>query len=636
MNGAILMGRPSISFGAAPQWELHFCRVNDDGTLSGADLSEAVAWQAAVDTDFLSSTMPMIRTLDSGIDHSKSASGIITVNLDANTTTFFEKVDGKNSVNAYFEVRGRDSDDKVLYDYRTSIYALGAVDPQGGDPVPPVSGGITETEVYALLRAALEYEFSSDGTNWHGDQRSTDIYYRTRYPEGEWGEAINLQNGQDAPALQIKYSDDNSSWSSYGPTPTLSSHYMAQSVDGGSSWISGILFRGADGANGTGYELLGAYNASTTYHPVTASGTYECVTYEGSTYVYTAQTASSGNAPTNTSYWTLLAAKGDPGSVDNITTDDITDLDSYMSGQLSSYAKAGSVYTITQTDNTFAKKTDLNDYITTTEVDENFATKDLLSSSLNSAVGNLVSLQQWSDKNTELQGEINYLSGVISGGGGGGDLSLYTPLSTTQSISGTLQNEINTLSGNVPSSAIEGVNLNNERTLTVSDVAWVLAMPMRTTMPNANDTDQDFMFYVGTTNATYTKAHLYEKVADASATPPSEDDITISIPDYNISNATLEKTNSYWYGEYNSTAIKISTMEDSITHCETRYVIYIGNMDYPVIMSDNAVSDELPWDVYPWVIVSNGNATPVTMSHNPHGGGSRTYHWTDISPWASA
>lgn len=130
-EGAIRMDRPSISCGAAPQWELHFVRVNDDGTLSGANLSEAVAWQSAVDVDFLSGTTPMIRTLDADIDHSQAASGIITVNLDANTTTFFEKVDGRNTVNAFFEVRGRDSDDKVIYDYRFNINALGSVDPSG-------------------------------------------------------------------------------------------------------------------------------------------------------------------------------------------------------------------------------------------------------------------------------------------------------------------------------------------------------------------------------------------------------------------------------------------------------------------------------------------------------------------------
>ena len=641
-EGAIVMGRPSISCGANPQWELHFCRVNNDGTLSGADLSEAISWQSAVDVDFLSGTTPMIRTLDSGIDHSKAVSGIITVDLDANTTTFFEKVNGRNSVNAYFEVRGRNSEDKVLYDYRFNINALGAVDPSGGDPLPPVSGGVTINDVYALLRASLEYEFSDDGTNWHQTQQNADTYYRTRYPEGEWGEAISLQNGQNAPAVQIKYSNDNSSWSSYGPTPTLSSHYMAQSVDGGSSWISGILFRGADGTNGIGYELLGAYNASTTYNPVTTAGKYECVTYEGSTYAYIANAAASGNPPTDTTHWTLIAAKGDTGSVDNITTSDITDLDSYMSGQLSGYQKAGTSYTIAQTDTLLAGKANTDDVYTTDAADATFASFDYL----NQELGNYVRLSQWSNQNTIVSGQINYLSAAIDNipGGGGGDLSAYTPLSTTQSISGTLQNEISTLSTtveNLPSSAIEGVNLNNERTLTVSNVAWVLAMPMRTTMPNANDTDQDFMFYVGDdilgSTPPFIKAHLYEKKADDSATPPSEDDITISIPDYNIYNVTLTKGgDGAWRGtSQQGQDISIVYYPGSPdVRCKYTYGISINNT--VEIMGVNEVSDELPWQVYPWEIIATETTTPVTMSHNPHGGGgARTYHWEDISPWAN-
>lgn len=392
---------------------------------------------------------------------------------------------------------------------------------------------------------------------------------------------------------------------------------------------------GTNGTNGVGFKVVGEYNAGTTYHHYTTSGYYEVVTHNGSSYAYINATASSGHEPSGTdSYWELIAAKGDTGSVENITVSDITDFDSTMSGILSGYAKKGESYTVAQSNTLLAAKANANDVYTTEEADNKFVDIDELSE----ATGNLVTVSQWTNQNATFQGEINYLSGVISGGGGGGDLSNYTPLSTTQSISGTLQNEISTLSTtveNLPSSAIEGVNLNNERTLTVSNVAWVLAMPMRTTMPNANDTDQDFMFYVGETNATYTKAHLYEKKADSSATPPEDDDLFITIPDFNIDNVQLEKTNGYWYGEYQyGTSIKVYTKEDSITHCEKRYVIEISGSD--VIMSDNNVSDELPWNVYPWILILNSNATQVTMTHVPHGGsGARTYHWEDISPWAN-
>ena len=598
-DGGILMTTPTISYQAAPNWELHFVEnVDTAGLMTPIDVSQAVSWNAAVDVDFTDETQPMIRTLPSAIITSGAASGIIVVPLDANTETFYQKINGRNSIPAYFEIRGRDSNDRVIYDYRFRINALGAIDPQGGEPLPIVSGGVTMADVYALLRSAPEYRYSDDGTNWHPTQQTGDIYYQTRYDGGDWSSTIEMIKGADG-------------------------------TDGED---------GTDGTNGVGFKVVGEYNAETTYHPYTTSGYYEVVTHNGSSYAYINATASSGHEPSGTdSYWELIAAKGDTGSVDNITVSDITDFDSTMSGLLSGYALKGESYTVAQSNTLLAAKANASDVYTIEEADNKFVDIDELSE----ATGNLVTLTQWNNKNAQIQGEIDYLSGVISGGGGGGDLSLYTPLSTTQSISGTLQNEINTISGNVPSSAIEGVNLNNERTLTVSNVAWVLAMPMRTTMPNANDTDQDFMFYVGDdilgSTPPFIKAHLYEKVADASATPPSEDDITISIPDYNIYDVTLTKGgDGAWTGtSQQGQVIRIAYYHGSPdTRCKYTYGISINNT--VEIMGVNEVSDELPWQVYPWEIVQTETTTPVTMSHAPHGGGdARTYHWEDISPWAS-
>lgn len=451
-----------------------------------------------------------------------------------------------------------------------------------------------------------------------------------------------MNNGRDGYNVQFRYSANGSDWHNL---PVSSDFYMSTSNDGGTTWTSAILYHGQNGTNGTngvGFTLLGEYDGATTYHPYSANSQYEVVTYNGSMYAYINETAASGHAPTGSSdsYWQLLAAKGDPGSVDNITVSDITDFDSVMSGILSGYANTNNVYTISQTNDLLNTKANADNVYTQNEADDRFVDVD----EFERDIGSLVTLQQWNSQNATFQGEIDYLSGVISGGGGGGDLSAYTPLSTTQSISGTLQNEISTLSTtveNLPSSAIEGVNLNNERTLTVSNVAWVLAMPMRTTMPNANDTDQDFMFYVGDdilgSTPPFIKAHLYEKVADASATPPSEDDITISIPDYNIYDVTLTKGgDGAWTGtSQQGQVIRIAYYPGSPdTRCKYTYGISINNT--VEIMGVNEVSDELPWQVYPWEIVQTETTTPVTMSHAPHGGGgARTYHWEDISPWAS-
>jgi hypothetical protein len=65
--------------------------------------------------------------------------------------------------------------------------------------------------------------------------------------------------------------------------------------------------------NISGPKFVGEYNNTTTY----AVG--ESVSYNGSSYV--AFVSTTGNIPTNTSYWQLLASKGDPGSSTNFAVE---------------------------------------------------------------------------------------------------------------------------------------------------------------------------------------------------------------------------------------------------------------------------------------------------------------------------
>ncbi len=63
---------------------------------------------------------------------------------------------------------------------------------------------------------------------------------------------------------------------------------------------------GTNGTDGQGYTYLGTYNSSTSYVP------YDCVTFNGSSYVCIL--ATTNNLPTNTTYWSLYASKGDTGA----------------------------------------------------------------------------------------------------------------------------------------------------------------------------------------------------------------------------------------------------------------------------------------------------------------------------------
>lgn len=63
---------------------------------------------------------------------------------------------------------------------------------------------------------------------------------------------------------------------------------------------------GADGADGLSINWLGAYNGATAYV------VNDAVSYLGSSYINIL--ASTGNLPTNATYWALLASKGDTGA----------------------------------------------------------------------------------------------------------------------------------------------------------------------------------------------------------------------------------------------------------------------------------------------------------------------------------
>lgn len=67
---------------------------------------------------------------------------------------------------------------------------------------------------------------------------------------------------------------------------------------------------GAAGAKGVSMRLLGTWSNSTAY--VNNSAYIDIVTYSGNTYA--CKTSNTGQTPTNTTYWTLIAQKGATGA----------------------------------------------------------------------------------------------------------------------------------------------------------------------------------------------------------------------------------------------------------------------------------------------------------------------------------
>lgn len=316
-GGAQLLNKYSIAYKASPVWEIHFVTVDEEGEYIPTDVSKATTWRAAIDIDFKSSTAPMVRTLPEGIDNTQASNGILLVQLDTDTETFLEKVDGKKSTAGVFEIRGTSVEGKVVFTYRFDITCYGAVDPYGTAPLPVVDGAVTTDFIYALLRAGRELQFSVDGTEWHDEQDiENDHYYRQRYPQGEWSEAIWFKD-QPVPYTKIQYSVNGVDFSE---TAQSDSKYIKFSTDGGETWSEVIYI--PHGKDGVGFMFKGQYNANTTYNPPTDDNAfYDIVSYKGSSWLFYGNESTSGYAPpetADTTYndkWLLVASKGMDGYI---------------------------------------------------------------------------------------------------------------------------------------------------------------------------------------------------------------------------------------------------------------------------------------------------------------------------------
>jgi len=105
------------------------------------------AWQSSVDYDFLTATDPMVRVLNTNIDSSNSATGIIVVTYDADTTAFEDAVEAQTSGQRqiYIELKGYNVSGKLAFFARprlAQIYGEMQLDP-GTDPT-----GTTATNYY--------------------------------------------------------------------------------------------------------------------------------------------------------------------------------------------------------------------------------------------------------------------------------------------------------------------------------------------------------------------------------------------------------------------------------------------------------------------------------------------------------
>ena len=158
-------------------------------------------WRAAIDADRDDTTIPLSRTLDSGIDKSRLAEGIVGVQVTTFTQGFHDAVNGKASgTQLLFELWGLSSAGRGLIRITIDVTGLMSVDPQGGTPPdqPDTDEYATKTYVEAAVSRELIYEYSSDGSQFR-------VRHGKNGVPSEWQDVLTGDVGKSAYELAVDH-----------------------------------------------------------------------------------------------------------------------------------------------------------------------------------------------------------------------------------------------------------------------------------------------------------------------------------------------------------------------------------------------------------------------------------------------
>jgi len=142
---------------------------------------------------------------------------------------------------------------------------------QGAQGIQGPEGPQGPQGIQGVPAPELDIQYSADGNTWSDSYTAGDFYARFSTDGGStWGAGLLIRGeqgiqgdtgpqgpvgdtgpqgpvGTPAPALEIEYSADEASWST---TYTAGDYYARFSVDGGSTWGAGLMFRGPQGPQG--------------------------------------------------------------------------------------------------------------------------------------------------------------------------------------------------------------------------------------------------------------------------------------------------------------------------------------------------------------------------------------------------
>ncbi len=353
--------KPQFFYGTREILEFTFLNDGVPVKFSGTD-----TFLCALDTNFIHTDSLMAATAEAVIADAEN--GRIDIVLDMTAESFQEKLNGKDSVEAYLEVTvmhaGSSVPEMLLQD---SITARGRIQTVEGAPASSDPEYYTASQIRSLLNAGYDLEFSVDASGWHGTQTDSDEYYRFRNSllSSEWSDAVKMPRGlQGEPGPQGPKGEtgdtgpqgpkgdpgdtgaqgpkgdpgdtgaqgpkgDPGNTGAQGPKGDpgdtgpqgetgKSAYELWKEEPGNSDKTLDDFFNAYRGSDGTGLNVRGAYDSASTYQKTESA--MDAVQYNGSLWGYINATAGSGNAPPETSatasndYWTLLVAKGEDGT----------------------------------------------------------------------------------------------------------------------------------------------------------------------------------------------------------------------------------------------------------------------------------------------------------------------------------
>ena len=183
--------KPQFFYGTREILEFTFLNDGVPVKFSGTD-----TFLCALDANFIHTDSLMAATAEAVIADAEN--GRIDIVLDMTAESFQEKLNGKDSVEAYLEVTvmhaGSSVPEMLLQD---SITARGRIQTVEGAPASSDPEYYTASQIRSLLNAGYDLEFSVDASGWHAAQTDSDEYYRFRNSllSSEWSDAVKMPRG---------------------------------------------------------------------------------------------------------------------------------------------------------------------------------------------------------------------------------------------------------------------------------------------------------------------------------------------------------------------------------------------------------------------------------------------------------